>query len=115
MNSIVAPSKAEDFFASATRCSGVPCEPASPREQMTKCAERPRRVSFAMTAPQANSMSSGCAPKTRSGARSGEVGVGFIGAVDGVAIDVSDFGRIFRAQVSLLARARDVVRAVQQG
>ena len=50
-----------------------PCVPASPREQTTKCAGRPASVSCAMTPPQPNSMSSGCAPKasSRQGVRAG--------------------------------------------
>jgi len=51
--------------ASVVRCFGVPRLPASPREQMTKWAERPARVSRTTTPPQPNSTSSGWAPNAR--------------------------------------------------
>ena len=61
-------------------CSGVPWLADSPREQTTKCAFRPARVSLAMIPPQANSMSSGCAPKASSGGEDQlDFGIGFIG------------------------------------
>src|ERR1700690_1369793 len=99
-NSIVAPRMAAALLASAALCAGVPFVPDSPREQTTKCARRPARVSRAMTAPQPNSMSSGCAPKARSsGALGGDFAEGLIWALDGVAVDIGDPGRVLAAQV----------------
>src|ERR1035437_7041114 len=116
MISIVAPRSAADFFASATRCLGVPEVPASPREQMTKGAARPARVSRAITPPQPNSMSSGCAPKANRGASLYlDFGIGFIGSVNGIATDKSDFGCFFLVKVSLFAYPGNVMRAVQNG
>src|SRR5579863_705901 len=115
-HSRVAPKIFAAACASAVRCRGVPLDAASPREQMTKCAERPPRVSSATTPPQPNSMSSGCAPNASNGAGSaGEFGIGFIGAVYGIAVDKFDFRRLFHAQIGPLARARDVVRAMHHG
>src|ERR1035437_5327740 len=112
MNSTVAPSSAADFFASATRCLGVPEVPASPREQMTKCAARPARVSRAITPPQPNSMSSGCAPKASSSASLVfDFSVGFIGSVNDITADKSDFRRVFPAKIGLFARPGNVMRA----
>src|ERR1019366_9449517 len=68
-----------------------------------------------MTPPQPNSMSSGCAPKASSGASSGEFGVGFIGSVNGVAVHNGDFGRVFGAKIIFLARASNVMSAMQHG
>src|SRR6185312_13237989 len=110
-NSIVAPSSAAAFFASAILCLGEPYEPASPREQTTRCALRPACVSRAMTAPQPNSMSSGCAPKARSGL---EFGPGFIGAVDFIARDKSNFRCVFGAKIFPFAETGNVMRAVHQ-
>src|SRR6185437_8514402 len=107
--------------------------PASPYEQIIKCAFRPARVSFAMTPPQPNSMSSGCAPKASNGASApsppagervsaGRVrgrfglrdfGVGFIGLFNGIAGDKLDFGRVFLAKVGFFAGAGNVMRAMQ--
>src|SRR6516162_5657018 len=116
MNSSEASRSFADFFASATRCLGLPCEPASPWEQMTKWAGRPRKVSFATTPPQANSMSSGCAPKASNGRRSVcDFGIGFIGTVNRIAAEVSDFRRFIASQVLLFARAGDVMRTMQDG
>ena len=114
MNSSVAPRslRRRSGLAPSAR-SGVPWVAASPREQTTKCAGRPARVSRATTPPQPNSMSSGCAPKASSGRRlRGGFGVGFIGPVDGVADDVGDLRRVLLAQVVLLAGAGDVMGAV---
>src|ERR1035437_445955 len=116
INSIVAPSNAADFFASATRWAGVPWEAASPREQTTKCAARPVRVSLAITPPHPNSMSSGCAPKARHGAGSGvDFGAGFIGTVNGITVYKSDIRRFFLSKVGLFACSGNVMRAVQDG
>src|SRR5579862_6525145 len=103
MNSTVAPSAAADFFASATRCAGVPCDADSPREQTTKPAARPARVSFAMTPPQPNSMSSGCAPKASNDGSSGRnFGAGFIGTLNGIAVDKRDLRCFFPAKIGHL-------------
>src|SRR5687768_6816797 len=61
-------------------------------------------------------MSSGCAPKASKGISSAwDVGIGIIGTVDEIAIHVSNFRRFLARQISLLARARNVVRAMQDG
>src|SRR5580700_676457 len=112
MNSIVAPSRAADFFASAIRCLGVPFVPDSPLEQTTKCTWRLACVSAAAIPPNPNSMSSGCAPKTSAGGRLGEFRVGFIGSVNNVSIDKIDSRSFFRTKVILLACAGDVVAAI---
>src|ERR1700693_2084621 len=115
MNSIVAPSSPADFFASAIRFLGVPWVPASPREQTTKCTLRPACVSLAITPPQPNSMSSGCAPKASKGASSEEFSVGFIGSVNGVTADEMDFRSFLGAKIILFARARNVMAAMHHG
>src|SRR5690606_4365383 len=116
MNSIVAPRSRAAFFDSVTRCAGVPVVPASPREQMTKCTDRPPGGSRAITPPQPNSISSGCAPKARRGGESaGDFGMGFVGAVDRVAVDERDFRGVRLVEISLLAGARNVMRAMDHG
>src|SRR5271165_803506 len=112
MNSIVAPSSPADFFASAILCLGVPWVPASPREQTTKCTLRPACVSLAMTPPQPNSMSSGCAPKASNGPSSGDFSVGFIGSVNGVTVNKMDFRSVLRAKIIHFARAKNVMAAI---
>src|ERR1019366_6965148 len=116
MNSKVAPRAAAALLASAVRLEGDPLLPASPREQTTRCAARPPATSRATIPPQPNSPSSGCAQNARSGAGSrGDLAVGFIGAVDRVPVHEGDLRRILPAEVGLLAGARDVVGAVQNG
>src|SRR5271154_5960835 len=80
---------------------------------MTKCAWRPACVSRAMTPPQPNSMSSGCAPKASNGPNSVKFSVGFIGSVNGVTVDKMDFRSFLRAKIILLARATNVMAAIQ--
>ena len=71
-----------------------------------KWAGRPAYVSRAMTPPQPNSISSGCAPKARSGVGlEGELGVGFIGVFNRVSGEKRDFGSLFLPQVLLFAFA----------
>src|ERR1035437_4757113 len=112
-NSSVAPRSAAAFSASAVRCAGVPLVPASPREPTTKCAECPACVSRAITPPQPNSTSSGCAPKASNSRLSGgDFSVGFIGAVDRIAVHKHNVRRIGLVQVGLFPRAADVVRAM---
>src|SRR5580700_2326015 len=112
-NSSDAPSNLAAAWASATRCSGVPCVPASPFEQTTRCTRRPARASKATMPPQPNSISSGWAPKTKSGPGSElEFGVGFIGSLDRLSTYEVDLGRVRNTQVVLFARARDIVRAL---
>src|SRR5271156_4610038 len=83
---------------------------------MTKCTLRPAFVSFAMTPPQPNSMSSGCAPKASNGASSVfDFSVGFIGSVNGVAVDKRDFRSFLRAKIILFARASNVMSATHDG
>ena len=48
-------------------------------------------------------------------ASSGEFNVGFIGAVNGVAVDKCDFRRFFGAKIIFLARAGNVMRAMDHG
>src|SRR5438477_3774678 len=113
-NSIVAPSSAAARSASVTRCSGWPCVAASPREHTTKCAARPARVSCAITPPQPNSMSSGCAPKASTGGGSGrEFGIGFIGSIDLVPADKGELRRFLLTKIGLFARAGHVMGASQ--
>src|SRR5580692_5638133 len=112
MNSTVAPSSPAAFFASATRCSGEPCVPASPREQTTKCTLRPLSVSLAITPPQPNSMSSGCAPKASNGPRSGKFSIGFIESVNGVTMDKFDFRILLRMEIFLFAHAVNIMAAI---
>src|SRR5262249_7109151 len=113
MNSSEAPRSFAEFFASAIRCLGVPCEPASPLEQMTKCTGRPSRTSLATIPPQANSMSSGCAPKASKGKKSaGDFCVCFIRTVNGLAVDIRNFRGFLPAQVVLFACAGNVMRAM---
>src|SRR5579862_3442699 len=111
MNSSLAPNSTADRLASMTRCAGEPCDAASPREQITKCAARPARVSFAMTPPHPNSMSSGCAPNASNGA-SLDFGVGFIGTFNGVAVDKRDLRRFFRTKIGRFPGAGNVMRAM---
>src|SRR6185437_7122585 len=75
---------------------------------MTRCALRPDCVSRAMTPPQPNSMSSGCAPKASRGL---EFGPGFIGAFDFIAGDKSDFRRFVAAKIGPFATPGNVMRA----
>src|ERR1700690_387358 len=63
-----------------------------------------------MTPPQPNSMSSGCAPKASSGASS-DFGIGFIGTVNSIAADKSDFRRVFLPKIGLFPRPGNVMRA----
>src|ERR1700751_37479 len=109
MNSMVAPSNPVDFFASAIRCFGVPFVPDSPPEHTTKCTWRLARVSAATTPPNPNSMSSGCAPKGSSGGGLGEFRVSFIGSVNDISLDESNFRIFFRTKIILLAGASDVM------
>src|SRR5882672_1531512 len=81
---------------------------------MTKWAWRPARDSPAMTAPQPNSISSGCAPKARSGG-SLEFGPGFIGALDFIASYKSDFRRFVGVKIGSFAKPGNVMRAVDRG
>src|SRR5579859_3041080 len=111
MNSSLAPNSTADRFASMTRWAGEPCDAASPREQITKCAARPARVSFAMTPPHPNSMSSGCAPKASNGA-SLDFGVGFIGPFNRFAIHKSNLRCFFRVKIGFLSRTGNVMRAM---
>src|SRR4051812_18153400 len=110
-NSIVAPRSVAARRASVTRCSGWPCVPASPREHTTKCAGRPISVSCAITPPQPNSMSSGCAPKASTARVSGgELSIGFIRLFDLIPADKSDVRRFIRVEIGLLTRAGHIVR-----
>src|SRR5438105_985584 len=81
---------------------------------MTKWTKRPRQVSFAITPPMANSISSGCAAKTSSlESLVCDVCVGVIGAVNGITVNVSNFGSFIAAQILLLAGAGNVMCAVE--
>src|ERR1700751_1949128 len=79
---------------------------------MTKCTLRPACVSLAMTPPQPNSMSSGCAAKASNGSNSGDFSVGFIGSVDGVQVDKIYFRSFLRVKIILFARAKNVMAAI---
>src|SRR5664280_1326725 len=63
--------------------------------------------------PQPNSMSSGCAPKASNEALAGDFGVRFIGAVDRVSVDISNFRRVFGPKIGLFAKPGNIMRAVQ--
>ena len=109
---VVAPSSFAALRASASRSSGEPFVPASPREQIQIATALPRATSASSTPPQPNSMSSGCAPIARS--VSLESGIRNIRAVrlgDFVARDELDSGRVDRVQIFDFARASDVVGA----
>src|SRR6478609_9163378 len=83
---------------------------------MIRCAFRPALVSRAITPPQPNSLSSGCAPKaSRDADSTWEFGVGFIGSLDHVAGRKGNFRRIFRAKIGLFARTCNVMRASHNG
>src|ERR1700689_3295691 len=61
-------------------------------------------------------MSSGCAPNASNAGRlRGDFGPGFIGSVNGIAVDISDFGRIFAAKIRLLSGSGNVMRAMDDG
>src|SRR5882724_13523157 len=81
---------------------------------MMKWAWRPARDSPAITAPQPNSISSGCAPKARSGG-SLEFGPGFIGALDFIASYKSNFRRFVGVKIGSFAKPGNVMRAVDHG
>src|SRR6476661_8437713 len=110
--SIVAPKAWAPLFASFSRWSGVPEVPASPWEQTTKCARCPARVALAMTPPQANSISSGWAPKAKSGPIVSDFDIGLLAIRDRVALDICDFRSFVGVQIKLFARAGHIVRAV---
>src|SRR4051812_34108552 len=88
---------------------------------------RPACASRAITPPQPNSMSSGCAPNTMTyggisnAATAGRLGlasdfsVRFIGSVNRVAVDECDFRGVGAVEVGLLAGSGDVVRAMNHG
>src|SRR4029453_11465455 len=109
--STCAGSSSAAWRASASRSSGVPFVPDSPREHTQRNSSLPRAASVSRTPPHANSMSSGCAPTARmqQGSDFGDISAVRFG--DFVAGDELHIWSVARFQIATFAGAAHVMRA----